>query len=382
MKGRLTRSLALLAGLALTSAGIAPAFADDSDNLRAMTLNIRHKTSGDEGDIAWKGRFGAVIRSVQANNPDILGTQEGYYSQLRSLETGYNHAGGEEGTAFIRLWEKAGAKIGNDYHRIGQGMGGITISEYNAIYVRKSRFDILEKGNKWYGFDGLKNSAVEAWLEQGFANVVVNIGTAAIPVLETVAVDFGAFKPRHLTYAKLRDKTSGRITWVFNTKMYDNNNPETVDGLQLTAARSYALGQLRQFIFEKATTEDGRVEPVVLLGSYGANYLNLPMSLTLSTIQNGTAMNDDFYRLNARWYALGTLPDESETFHNFGKIAGRFGSPVYPIDWTYSMGHASDGKGLTRKKSAIDKTMHQGYRNGGLVYPSDHYPVITDYSFQ
>ena len=64
-----------------------------SDDYKAMTFNIRDKEPAtDAGNEIWKNRFGSVIRSIETNKPDFVGTQEGYHSQLQSLDTGYHHA--------------------------------------------------------------------------------------------------------------------------------------------------------------------------------------------------------------------------------------------------------------------------------------------------
>jgi len=348
-----------------------------SDDYKAMTFNLRSKSADDEGNQEWKQRFGAAIRTIQASNPDFVGTQEGFNSQMQSLDTGFHHVGGKSGISIIELWNNAGVKLKNDYKRVGQADNGLTLGHYNAIYYNKVRFEVLEHGNRWYSFKGLKEHALTSIIEKGIAEIAINIGTQAVPVLKNIAIDFSKFDNRMFTYAKVRDKGTDRILWLFNTQMYNN---ETVDPLVLTAARAFALNQLREFIFEKAMV-DGQLQPVVLMGNFGDSYLNLPMSITLSALNNGQAINDDFFRLNSRWWAFGTLPDDSETYHNFGEIQGKFGKPQYPVDWTYSGGKDSEGTKFRRVSSVIDKNQYQGYENGELVYASDHYPVITEYTF-
>ena len=256
-----------------------------SDDYKAMTFNLRDKEpETDEGNEIWKNRFGAVIRSIESNQPDFVGTQEGYHSQLHSLDSGYHHAGGKIGASVIELWNNTDTKLSDDYARIGQGDDGLTIGKFNAIYYNKVRFEILEKGNRWYSFKGLKDNALAAKLEKGIAEIAVNIGTKAVPVLENVAIDFGEFENRMFTYAKVKDKGTNRELWVFNTQMYENKKPgDAGHALVVTAARTFAIDQLRKFIFEKAMV-DGELQPVILLGNFGANYLNLPMSIALSAL--------------------------------------------------------------------------------------------------
>jgi hypothetical protein len=353
-----------------------------SDDYKAMTFNIRDKEPAtDAGNEIWKNRFGSVIRSIETNKPDFVGTQEGYHSQLQSLDTGYHHVGGKIGASIIELWHNTEARLDDDYARIGQGDDGLTIGKFNAIYYNKNRFEILEKGNRWYSFEGLKDNAIAASIEKGIAEIAINIGTDIIPELKPIAIDFGEFENRMFTYAKVRDKGTNRELWLFNTQMYENKRPDDAGhALVVTAARTFAIDQLRNFMFEKAMA-DGQLQPVVLMGNFGANYLNLPMSIALSAMNNGQAINDDYFRLNARWWALGTLPDESESYHAFGAIEGKFGKPVYPVDWTYSGGKDAAGTDFRRVKSVIDKNKYQGYSNSEEVFPSDHYPIVSEYTF-
>ncbi len=345
-----------------------------SDDYKAMTFNIRDKEpETDTDNELWKNRFGAVIRSIESNQPDFVGTQEGYHSQLQSLDTGYHHVGGKIGASIIELWHNTESRLDDDYARIGQGDDGLTIGKYNAIYYNKARFEVLEKGNRWYSFEGLK---------EGIAEIAINIGTEIIPELKTIAIDFGEFENRMFTYAKVRDKGTNRELWLFNTQMYENKHPEDAGhALVVTAARTFAIDQLRNFMFEKAMV-NGQLQPVVLMGNFGANYLKLPMSIALSAMNNGQAINDDYFRLNARWWAAGTLPDESESYHAFGILAGEFGKPIYPVDWTYSGGKDTSGTALRRVKSAIDKNKYLAYANGEEVFPSDHYPIVSEYTFK
>lgn len=388
MRSALTHSLAGLAFAASTllfstqSQAMSEVPVPVSDDYKAMTFNLRDKEPDtDAGNQIWKNRFGAVIRSIEANNPDFVGTQEGYHSQLASLDTGFHHAGGKVGVSIIELWNNADAKLSDTHKRIGQGDDGLTIGKFNAIYYNKVRFEVLEQGNRWYSFKELKNNALAAAAEKGIAEIAINIGTKAIPVLKNIAIDFGDFENRMFTYAKVRDKGTNRELWLFNTQMYENKKPDDAGhSLIVTAARTFAINQLREFIFEKAIVE-GELQPVILMGNFGANYLNLPMSIALSALKNGQAINDDFYRLNARWWALATLPDDSETFHNFGEIAGKFGKPVYPVDWTYSGGKDGKGTGFRRVSSSIDKNKYLNFANGEEVFPSDHYPVVSEYTF-
>ena len=70
---------------------------------------------------------------------------------------------------------------------------------------------MLEQGNRWYSFKELKNNALAAAAEKGIAEIAINIGTQAVPVLKNIAIDFGEFENRMFTYAKVRDKGTNHI---------------------------------------------------------------------------------------------------------------------------------------------------------------------------
>jgi len=347
-----------------------------SDDYRVMTYNIGNKESAN--DARWEARYGAVIRAIEENQADIIGVQEAYHSQLHALDHGYHYFGGEEGVAIVELWKDAEIELSDTHVRVGQGSGGLTIGKYNAIYIDKVRFDVLESGTRWFSVKGLKESAFTAVVDKKVAEVSKDIALDALSAGDAVDVDFSQFENRTLTYAKLFDKGTERTIWVFNTQMFEGT--EETSKIVLSAARTLAVTQLRDFIFEKAKTGDV-MEPVVLLGSFGDNYLNLPMSIALSQEVDGAALKDDFYSLNQRWWAAGTPADDSETYHNYGQISGVFGSPVYPVDWTYSGGQDAEGLEFRRISSSIDKNQYLDYANGQLIYASDHYPLVTEYSF-
>lgn len=100
------------------------AHAASDDSLRVMTYNLRFASQ--TGANAWPDRrplMGECIRSV---SPDIIGTQEGLYPQLKDLAADLP-----------------------EYEWIGLGREGGSKSEFMAVFYRKSRLEPLAYDHFW-----------------------------------------------------------------------------------------------------------------------------------------------------------------------------------------------------------------------------------------
>ncbi|WP_199851456.1 endonuclease/exonuclease/phosphatase family protein [Parabacteroides pacaensis] len=94
--------------------------------IRIASYNLRLDTSND-GDKAWKYRKDMLKTVVRVNNFDIFGTQEGFLHQLNDI---------------LELKE---------YAYIGKGRDdGDEAGEHCAIFYKKKRFEVLDKGDFWY----------------------------------------------------------------------------------------------------------------------------------------------------------------------------------------------------------------------------------------
>ncbi len=92
-----------------------------------VTSNIRN-SGADDGVNGWGNRRGPLIAEMRKLDPDLLGTQEVLADQFDDLS-------------------KA---LGDRYHIVGVGReDGKRKGEFSAIFVRKSRFDLLDSGTFW-----------------------------------------------------------------------------------------------------------------------------------------------------------------------------------------------------------------------------------------
>ena len=92
--------------------------------LRVMTYNLRYASL--KGSEAWPDRRPAMKTLLKRYAPDLMGTQEGVYHQLRDLAADLS-----------------------EYDWIGTGRDGGSRGEFMAIYYRRERFEPLAYDHFW-----------------------------------------------------------------------------------------------------------------------------------------------------------------------------------------------------------------------------------------
>jgi endonuclease/exonuclease/phosphatase family metal-dependent hydrolase len=189
-----------------------------ADVLKVMSFNIRYGTARD-GDNAWELRRGAVIEVIEAFDAEVLGLQEALHFQLEELAA-----------AMPR------------YQRIGVGRtDGVEAGEYAAILIDRSRLEVLAQGTFWFS------------------------DTPEVPG----STSWGNDIPRICTWARLRDRASGRAFWAYNVHWDHISQP--------SRERSAAL--LMQTIAQWAAGGEGPAaaaqrEPVLVTGDFNAGETN------------------------------------------------------------------------------------------------------------
>ena len=116
--------LGLFLALAWLATGPAPAAEPSSEPLRVMTFNLRYASPTPPH--SWPQRRPAVKACLEQYRPDLIGTQEGLYAQLRDI------AADQPGYAWI-----------------GTGRDGGSRGEFMAIFYRTERFEPLEYDHFW-----------------------------------------------------------------------------------------------------------------------------------------------------------------------------------------------------------------------------------------
>jgi endonuclease/exonuclease/phosphatase family metal-dependent hydrolase len=132
--------------------------------LRVMTFNLRF--ASERPPNAWPARRPVVKQLLEKARPDIFGTQEGLYQQLRDIAADLPR-----------------------YHWIGLGRDGGSRGEFMAIYFDHERFDPLEYDHFWLS-DTPNVIASSTW---------------------------GNSNRRMVTWIKFRDRQAQKDFYLFNT---------------------------------------------------------------------------------------------------------------------------------------------------------------------
>jgi endonuclease/exonuclease/phosphatase family metal-dependent hydrolase len=172
--------------------------------LTVMTFNLRFASIKPPN--AWWQRRAAMRDCIRSVDPDLFGTQEGLYGQLKDME----------------------ADLAGDYAWIGLGRDGGSKGEFMAVFYRKSRFEPLEYDHFWLS-DSPNVIASSTW---------------------------GNSNRRMVTWVRFLDRRGNRELYFWNTHL-DH---------QIQPAREKAAALIRQRI--EGLKTDGR--PVILVGDFNA----------------------------------------------------------------------------------------------------------------
>ncbi|GLW67082.1 endonuclease [Actinomadura rubrobrunea] len=266
--------------VAVTASG--PASAGDV-RLRVMTYNIRLDADAPPRD--WASRLPLMTRVLRKQRPDLLGVQEALWRQMRDLDA---------------------ALPAHDW--VGMGRQGGTRDEFSAIFYRRDRFEVLDFDHFW------------------LSDTPLLIGSAT----------WGNAVTRMVTWAKFRDRRTGRVFYHVNTHFDHQSENARVKSAELVLRRVRGL-------------EAG--VPVVLTGDF-----NVPAreSEPYDILTGPDAFADT-------WETAERRGPEYNTF-------GGWKPPVLGgdrIDWI-----------LTRGEVRTFWTEIDTYEKNGQ-YPSDHYPVVA-----
>jgi endonuclease/exonuclease/phosphatase family metal-dependent hydrolase len=195
-----------------------------AQTIRVMSYNIRYKNTIDSIN-GWEFRKDNVAALVKYHQAEILGVQEANLEQLGDLEqrlTAYSWYG---------------------VPRVS-GKGG----EYTAIFYRKDRFTLLGSGTFWFSeTPNVKES--KSW---------------------------DAMFPRVASWCKLKEKSSGKVLFFFNTH-FDHRG---------VIAREKSAEIIRRQIDSIA-----KKEPVILTGDFNS----VESSAAYKTLVDGGQLRDALY---------------------------------------------------------------------------------------
>jgi endonuclease/exonuclease/phosphatase family metal-dependent hydrolase len=264
------------------AAAAAPAAPHSAASLNVATYNLRYNRAED-GANAWPARKEMVKALIRYHEFDIFGTQEGLADQIADLAqmAEFDHVG-----------------VGRD--------DGKQAGEHSAIYFRKSRFALLNKGDFWL---------------------------SETPERPSFGWDARCCH-RLVSWAKLRERTSGRSLFVFSVH-FDHEGE--------LARRASADLVLRKI------AEIARGEAAICLGDFNST----PETAQMQTMAH--AMRDAFLVSATPPYGpLGTF----NNFHLDAPMKDR-------IDYIFVDRHFE-----VRKYAVLSDSLDRRY-------PSDHHPVVA-----
>lgn len=240
MKKQILSFAAAIACLMITSCSKQP----QTTQLNWGTFNIRYDNPEDSLN-NWQYRKDTVAGFIKAQHLDIVGMQEVLYNQLEDLKA--------------RLPEYAEVGVGRE--------DGKTQGEYAPLFYKKDRFEVLDSNT--------------FWLSQ-YPDSVGFIG-------------WDGACTRIATWAKLKDKKSGKIFMAVNTHF---------DHVGVEARRKGAL-----LIIDKIKEIVGD-QPAVLTGDFNVS----DQSEAYQTITTNEFVLKDAFKTAQETEGV------TYTFHDFGKV--------------------------------------------------------------
>lgn len=283
----------LLSLFLLLWVGIKPSAAQHDQHITVMSWNIRLDTP-DDGFNQWSNRKDELCREILRQNPDVLGVQEAKYNQMKDMRKrlpGYKSIG-----------------VGRD--------DGRKAGEFSAVFYKKKNLKALKSGT--------------FWLSQ----------TPEIPGSR----GWDAACNRVVSWVELRDKTTGKQFFVFNTHFDHVGEEARIESARLILRK---MGELA-----------GR-NPVILTGDLNVNNKSKVYRI-LTFSENEVTLSDSRTRANAEVSG----PDFS-----FVSFDPEF-VPAEIIDFILT----------TWDFDVISNDIYD-FRSGGK-YLSDHLPVTAEIKFK
>jgi endonuclease/exonuclease/phosphatase family metal-dependent hydrolase len=208
------------------------------DNLKIMTYNMLH--IDDNPLNCWEDRKQLIKNLIGREVPDIIGTQECLFSQIKDL-----------------------IKLLPEYDWIGMGRLGGSQDDYMAIYYKKDRFNLLDYNHFW------------------LSDMPNTIGS----------MTFGNATPRMVTWAKFKDMNTGCEFYHMNTHLDYFCEEARIKGAKLILQKARELeGNLPIFLTGDFNT-DVNTEPFSILTVGGEFADTWDLSLQHINKELGT-MND------------------------------------------------------------------------------------------
>lgn len=218
-------STTAVSGATVATGAAANATATAARSLRVGTFNIRYANKGD-GPNAWEHRKEMVTSLIEFHGWDVFGLQEALAEQIDDV------------SAAIPRCSWVG--VGRD--------DGKRAGEFAPIFWDKQRFEKLADGAFW--LSATPDQPSKGW---------------------------DAECRRTCVWAKLHDRTSGRVFFVFNTHLDHRGKEARVQGAALIAARIRAI----------AAPSD----PVLLMGDFNTPAESVPYKTFAALLKDSRSIS-------------------------------------------------------------------------------------------
>lgn len=298
----------------LSAAALCFAMAMSAQSLFVGSYNIRyHNSDDDRNGNVWKTRCKVICDQVNFESPDIFGAQEVLHAQLGDL---------------------LGALDGYDYIGVGRD-NGKTKGEYAAIFYKKDRVKLLNKGN--------------FWLNETPDKPKLGWDAACI---------------RICSWGEFEQAETGFRFYYFNLHM---------DHVGVVARREAAK------LVVKKIGEIAKGAPVVLTGDFNVDQNDEIYRIFTSS----GILNDSYTYARLRFAENGTFNDYKPYMKTQSRIDHVFVSPEFNVDrygmltnmyWTDDA--PTDAQNSNQAPSELE------FRKMTLRTPSDHYPVFVRINYK
>lgn len=225
-------------------------------SIRWGTFNIRLQNDGDEkAGVGWSVRKDRVADYIKKNHIEVIGMQEVLHPQLEDL--------------LERLPEY-------DYVGVGR-TDGATKGEYSPVFFLKDKFEVLEKGNFWLS------------------------ETPDVPGSK----GWDAALERIASYAKLKDKATGKIFMAVNTHF---------DHVGVVARRESAkliMRKIQQIVGDR---------PAVVTGDFNVTEDDEAYKTMVGQQTNGKSSNGEIVKFYDAYHETPNHTGTTYTWHEFCHI--------------------------------------------------------------
>lgn len=267
----------------------------NAQDFRVGTYNLRNENTSDIGNM-WNDRYPYVAKLIRYHDFDFFGTQEALPKQLEDLKS-----------------------VLPNYTYYGEGRDGNNQGEHSAIFYKKDKYTLLNKGDFWL---------------------------SATPDVPSKSWDAPCCN-RICSWIELKDNKTGKTFFVFNAH-YDYE-------------KDYARNESSKLVLKKID-EIAKDKPAIFMGD-----LNGPAKASWCKIINESGKMRDTYFDVEEPYVTNASYNAWGKFDGMGEVDQAIIAEKQVIDHIYFSKHFK-----TKRWGLLTDTYDYG------KFPSDHFPILVN----